>query len=122
MALSLPHWPVRLARCAFCRVSSNSAACRRKAATEERFNLFIILLLAPASAIRASDALSRPLLEEFHPLAVARVLSKADDFHELAAQSLRELTYPDFALVPPGDCAPARYAQESQRLLLGIME
>src|SRR2546421_4451380 len=42
-------------------------------ANEERFTHFLTILLAPATTIRAQDVLSWPLLETFHPLAIAKV-------------------------------------------------
>src|SRR5205085_3826042 len=39
--------------------------------SEQVFKPFLTMLLAAPSAIRAQDILGRPLLEEFHPLAVA---------------------------------------------------
>jgi len=62
-------------------------------ADEERFNHFLIVLLSPVSTIRALDLLSRPLLETFHPLAVARVLADDKTFRALASQTLRDLRY-----------------------------
>ena len=56
---------------------------------DERFTHFIILLLSPATAIRALDALSRTLLERFHPLALAKVLCSQRQFRELSGEWLR---------------------------------
>ena len=61
---------------------------------DERFTHFIVLLLSPASAIRARDLISRPLLEFFHPLAVARVFCSEREFKKMAPEFLRELRYP----------------------------
>jgi len=63
-------------------------------AEDERFTHFIILLLSPASAVRALDLLTRPLLETFHPLAVAKVFCASPQFENLATEFLREITYP----------------------------
>jgi hypothetical protein len=41
-------------------------------AEDERFTHTLTVALSPANAVRACDALSRPLFETFHPLAVAR--------------------------------------------------
>lgn len=62
-------------------------------AGDERFNHFLIVLLSPVSTVRALDLLSRPLLETFHPLAVARVLAEEATFQSLAERTLRDLRY-----------------------------
>lgn len=67
---------------------------------EERGNHFLLVLLSPANAIRAGDLLSKPLLETFHPLAVARVLAPAESFSRLASASLRRLRHPRRTLAP----------------------
>ena len=71
-------------------------------AEDERFTHFIILLLSPASAVRALDLLTRPLLETFHPLAVAKVLCTPSRFERLATEFLREITYPDIRSTADG--------------------
>ena len=74
-------------------------------AEDERFTHFLIILLSPATAIRAHDLLSRPLLDNFHPLAVAKVLVPARQFEEFARNVLRELRYPAMPLCPRPDQA-----------------
>jgi hypothetical protein len=74
-------------------------------------------LLSPATAIRALDLLSRPLLEIFHPLAVARVLCADSEFRTLAANYLREINYPAQPLCPRSESA-AIQAEQEMRLLL----
>jgi len=64
------------------------------AAEDPRFTHFLTMLLSPATAIRAGDVLSRPLLEPFHPLAVARVFCSSEAFADLARSTLRELRHP----------------------------
>jgi hypothetical protein len=61
---------------------------------DERFTHFIILLLSPASAVRAQDLLTRPILECFHPVAVAKIFCPAHTFETLAKRFLRQVTYP----------------------------
>ncbi|MEO6709159.1 MAG: hypothetical protein ABI054_10965 [Planctomycetota bacterium] len=46
--------------------------------------------ISPPIAVRALDALCRDALSEFHPLAVARVLTPGPEFLELARTFLRE--------------------------------
>jgi hypothetical protein len=50
--------------------------------------------LSPPVAMRALDALSRDLLAEFHPLAVARVILAEDEFRAFAARVLRDAHHP----------------------------
>jgi hypothetical protein len=61
---------------------------------DERFTHFIIILLSPATAIRARDVLSRPLFSGYHPLAVAKVFCSPADFREQAADFVRLSRYP----------------------------
>ncbi|MBI3882198.1 MAG: hypothetical protein HY301_19325, partial [Verrucomicrobia bacterium] len=63
-------------------------------AGDERFRLAIIFALAPAATIRAGDALARPLLENFHPLAVAKVLLDEKDFAAAARRGWRDVNFP----------------------------
>ena len=62
-------------------------------AEDERFTHFLIILLSPATAIRANDILSRPLLENCHPLALAKRFCSPRQFRLLAENFLRELHY-----------------------------
>jgi hypothetical protein len=64
------------------------------AAEDERFTHTLTILLAPTTAMRAVDALARPLLEEFHPLAVARVLLPAPAFRTFARRLWLDLLHP----------------------------
>ncbi|MCC6823376.1 MAG: hypothetical protein IT579_21810 [Verrucomicrobia subdivision 3 bacterium] len=63
-------------------------------ATDERFTHTLTIALAPSSALRAHDALSRPLLEHFHPLAVARRLLPDNEFRTFARRVLLDLRHP----------------------------
>ena len=63
-------------------------------ATEARFTPFLVMLLAPPSAIRAHDHLTLHLLESFHPLAVAKILCQPEEFQRLARLFLRDLHFP----------------------------
>ena len=55
------------------------------AAEDERFTHAVILLLSPATTIRAHDVLSRPLLETFHPLALAKTFCPEPEFRAFRA-------------------------------------
>jgi hypothetical protein len=61
---------------------------------DERFTHFIIILLSPATAIRARDVLSRPLFSGYHPLAVAKVFCASAAFRQQAADFVRLSRYP----------------------------
>jgi hypothetical protein len=80
-------------------------------AEDERFTHFIILLLSPASAVRALDLLTGPLLETFHPLTVAKVFCTPSQFESLATEFLRAITYP--AVRIPADTQPSAVSAES---------
>jgi hypothetical protein len=69
-------------------------------AGDERFTHTLTIALAPASAMRAHDALSRPLLEAFHPLAAANVLLPAASFRALARRALRDVRQPALPTCP----------------------
>lgn len=71
-------------------------------AEDERFAHFLMILLWPATAMRAHDILSRPLLETFHPLALARVFCPGQQFSDLAQGVLREIRHPALPLSPSG--------------------
>jgi hypothetical protein len=61
---------------------------------DARFTHLLMVLLFPPAGMRSLDALSRPLMERFHPLAVARQLSDASQFRVLSSRTVRELRYP----------------------------
>jgi hypothetical protein len=88
---------------------------------EERFTHTLTILLSPATAIRARDILSRPLLEEFHPLVVAKVFCSAEQFQELARFCLREVRHPAKPWSPNPDRAASQVeAQARERLRASI--
>lgn len=59
-----------------------------------RWRKTLILLLNPLGAIRAGDVLSREVLTDFHPLAVAWVLLTPESFAEFARGVWRDTKYP----------------------------
>jgi hypothetical protein len=69
-----------------------------------------MLLLSPASAMRAAEALSRNVLADAEPLAAAAVVCSADDFSRFAETSLRTTLYP----IREGDSAPDVAAERTQ--------
>jgi hypothetical protein len=68
------------------------------AAGDARFAHTLTIALAPSSALRAHDALSRPLLENFHPLAVAKQLLSDHEFRPFARRVLLDLRHPAMPL------------------------
>jgi hypothetical protein len=77
-------------------------------AEDERFTHTLTIALSPANAMRAHDALSRPLLEEFHPLAVAKVFLPEAGFHDFARRVLLDLRHPALPDCPSEDAAARR--------------
>jgi len=87
------------------------------AAEDERFTHFVTILLSPATAIRAHDVLSRPLLETFHPLAIAKMFCGGQEFNKFARIVLIELRHPALP-VCPGEKQIALLAEGSFRAIL----
>src|SRR4029077_13530689 len=75
------------------------------------------ILLSPATTIRAHDALSRPLLERFHPLAIAKVFCAEDRFRNFASTVLRDIGQPALPLCPHSEPL-AQEAESFSRTLL----
>jgi len=84
------------------------------AAGDERFTHFVTILLSPATAIRARDVLSRPLLETFHPLAIARIFCEEPEFRSFARRVLIELRHPALPVCPQDEQA-AQLAEGNYR-------
>lgn len=60
-------------------------------ALEERIQHTVMMALFPLATIRAVDVLSRPLLEGFHPLAVAAQMLKPNELEAFARRHLRRV-------------------------------
>ena len=86
-------------------------------AEDERFTHTLTILLAPTSAMRAHDALSRPLMEGFHPLTVAKVLLPEAEFREFARRVLLDIRQPALPLCP-NDELTARETERRARAAL----
>jgi hypothetical protein len=69
-------------------------------AADDRFTQSLIIALAPATTLRARDFISRALLENFHPLAVACELLSPPAFQHAARPWLRDLRHPVRPLCP----------------------
>ncbi len=91
-------------------------------AHDERFTHTLTIALAPTSAMRAHDALSRPLLETFHPLAVAKVCLDDNSFNAFARRVLLDLRHPALPHCP-NDLSEAQATERFFRqTLLAAME
>jgi hypothetical protein len=100
------------------------AACRKALLGEprgKRWRHTALLLLSPASAMRSAESLLRPGLVEFHPLAVAAVLSSKRRCAALAKPTLLELRHPLPADMP-GDPAAGRVEQWFRTRLVESLE
>jgi hypothetical protein len=79
-------------------------------ATDDRFTQTLIIALAPATAMRAHDIAARPLLENFHPLAVAQQVFAPEQFRHFARRRLLDLRHPARPISP--NPQPAAMATE----------
>lgn len=89
---------------------------------DERFTHTLTIALSPASAMRAHDILSRPLLETCHPLAVASVFLPQADFRKFARRLLLELRHPAQPVCPSDDPGARAAESFSRRLLREAVE
>lgn len=89
---------------------------------EERFAPFLTMLLAPPTAIRAYDLLSRRLVEEFHPLAVAQVFCPGLPYRLLARRVLIDLRYPLLPSAPSEQSSVVETEEWYRRVLLDECE
>lgn len=86
------------------------------AAAEERFRLTLTLALSPLAAIRAGDALFRPLLEEFHPVVIGALWLERGALEEMARRTWRDLRWPRLPACPvPGGAATEAFHREAVR-------
>lgn len=92
------------------------------AAEDERFTHFFTVLLAPATTLRACDMLSKPLLQEYHPLAIARVLCAEPQFRELARQVVREIRHPGLPVCPSAEPLARGTEAQGRAALLSAVE
>jgi hypothetical protein len=73
------------------------------AAEDDRFTQTLILALVPANSIRALDLISRPLLETFHPLTIAKLLLTPAAFRSFGRRILLDLRNPARPTCPNPD-------------------
>ena len=91
-------------------------------AKEERFTHTLTTALAAATSIRAADIASRPLLERFHPLAVAKVLLDEETFRPLARRLLIDLRHPMLPTCPNQQSAAMSAEKFFRNSLMEITE
>ena len=87
------------------------------AAEDERFTHTLTVALSPPNAVRACDVLSRPLFENYHPLAMARAFLPENRFREFAREVLLDIRHPASPVCPSDDAA-ARAAELFARTAL----
>jgi len=90
-------------------------------ADDERFTHALTILLAPTTAMRAHDVLSRSLLETFHPLTAAKVFLPEQCFRDYARCVLLDMRHPVMPISPPNPEAEATEAY-SRRVVLAAAE
>lgn len=91
-------------------------------AVDERFSQTLMVLLFSPAAMRATDMLSRPLGERFHPLTVARVLCSDQNFRVIARRMLLDMRYPLPAIAPKGKPELAAMAENTRLQTLAAAE
>lgn len=69
-------------------------------AKDDRFTHTLTTGLAAATSLRAHDIVSRPLLETFHPLAVAKVLLNESSFRAFARNVMLDARHPMLPVCP----------------------
>jgi hypothetical protein len=88
---------------------------------DERFTHTLINMFSPATTIRARDVLSRPLLENFHPVAIAKAFCPDAEFREIAREAIRYLRFPakPVVLTPSGpEQSILKYCRDLERSAL----
>lgn len=81
------------------------------------FEHMLTIFISPLDAIRAGDTLSRDLLIEFEPTAVAQVLCSQEEASRLAQRTLIDLRYPLEPASPPGTPEQAAATEQWLRLV-----
>jgi len=85
-------------------------------AKDDRFTHTLTTAFAAATSMRAHDIISRPLLENFHPLAVAKVLLDEGQFCSFARKVLLDLRHPMLPTCPN----PQPYAMATEQFYRSI--
>jgi hypothetical protein len=120
-------WPWLLAGVLACTITTALLFKRvhRRAfplAEDERFTHFLIVLLSPASTLRAHDLLTRPLLEKYHPLAIAKLFLSPAALEEFSRSILQEICYPARPVCPNNEPIALSAEQHSRAALRKIVE
>lgn len=63
-------------------------------ASESRFAEALAMSLFPPTSMRATDAITFPLLQMYHPVVLARCLLKLEDLQKFVLRHWRDLTHP----------------------------
>ena len=91
------------------------------AAKDDRFTHTLINMFSPATTIRARDVLSRPLLENFHPVAIAKGFCRESEFKEMARTAVLDFHFPSKPIRPvtsgPEQCI-VHYCRDLERKTL----
>jgi hypothetical protein len=78
---------------------------------EQRWRVVLTAALSPLSAMRANDELLHPLLTEFDPVALSRVVCSEKAFRRLASETVRRLRFPTPGEIPEEDTEHFRVRQ-----------
>lgn len=89
---------------------------------DERFTFTLTVALAPTSALRAHDLLTRHACETFHPLAVAKVFLPPAAFEQFAGWVLRDLRHPAQPVCPDSSAEIAAVEVQGRATLLATVE
>jgi len=89
---------------------------------DERFVAVLTVCLAPLTAIRACDLLSRHVLAGFHPLAIVGVLCAPGEFKEFARRVFLDLKHPILPVCPVTDPKTIETEQDFRAKQLDTVE
>ena len=81
----------------------------------DRWRSLTIMVFTPTASMRAQDAITRDLLSDFDPLAIAVVLCKPTDFRAFARRMLQDLREPLRPVCPTNEPICLRTEQQSRQ-------
>ncbi|HMP84681.1 MAG TPA: hypothetical protein PKA41_18460 [Verrucomicrobiota bacterium] len=91
-------------------------------ADDERFTHTLTVLLSPASAMRAHDALTRQALEMFHPLAAATLFLPKPAVERFARRVLLDIRHPALPQCPSNDATTLEAERHTRAALQMAVE